>query len=275
MPEKSKTKSHGQGPFLSEDSTTCLDHFTPIVAGIPVTELEKFNADPTLVRKNVERGVEAVRPHLDHVHKALPLLDSKRFLELPSLLLALTFHYNNMVAVADPNEVAERQARLRPVRQWTLTFLEIMAEMGKIPSKPIENIRADSGPVDEANDGIAIAAQFEKHQAVLHNKHPFPPEMLKQLSEDGHYLAKVLTPKGTAPGQKSGQPTPDQLLRDRLWTEIVRRYDDLYQAGVAIWGPRNVDKHIPPLRARARLKSDKAADASAPAADPAKKPADG
>ncbi|MFO0587437.1 MAG: hypothetical protein U0441_07855 [Polyangiaceae bacterium] len=275
MPEKSKTKSAGQGPFLSEDSTTCLEHFSAIVANLPVNELEKFNADPNLVRKNVQRGVDAVQPHLDHVHKALPLLDTKRILELPSLILALAFHYNNMVVVADPNEVAERQARLRPVRRWTLTFLEIMAEMGKIPSKPIENIRADSGPVDEANDGIAIAAQFEKHATVLHNKHPFSPEMLKQLNEDGHYLARVLTPKGTAPEQKSNGPTPDQLLRDRLWTEVVARYDDLYQAGVAIWGRRGVDKHIPPLRARAQIKSDKATDAAAPAADQATKPAGG
>lgn len=275
MPEKSKNKAAGQGPFLSEDSIPCLNHFSPIVASIPVDQIETLNADPQLVRKNVQRGVDAVRPHLDRVHKALPLVDTNRLLEMPSLVLALAFHYNNMVAVADPNEVAERQARLRPVRRWTLTFLEIMAEMGEIPSKPIEAIRADTGPVDEANDGIAIVGQFKKHEAVLHNKHPFPAEMLKQLNEDGHYLAKVLTPKGTAPEQKSGELSPDQLLRDRLWTEIVSRYDDLYQAGVAIWGRRGVDKYVPPLRARSRNKGDKATDAAAPAADQGAKPAGG
>jgi hypothetical protein len=35
----------------------------------------------------------------------------------------------------------------------------------------------------------------------------------------------------------------------------VSRYDDLYQAGMAIWGRRGVDKHLPALRARAVTKA--------------------
>jgi hypothetical protein len=31
----------------------------------------------------------------------------------------------------------------------------------------------------------------------------------------------------------------------------MRRYDVLYMAGVALWGRRKVDEHIPPLRQRA------------------------
>jgi hypothetical protein len=43
---------------------------------------------------------------------------------------------------------------------------------------------------------------------------------------------------------------PDAVVRGQLWTELDRRHDELYKAGVILWGPRGVDDHIPALHAR-------------------------
>ena len=69
-------------------------------------------------------------------------------------------------------------------------------------------------------------------------------------------------PAGAVPGKT--ERNADTVLRDRLWTDLVSRYDDLYPAGVAIWGRRGVDDHIPALHSRATAL--KAAAAPAPAA---------
>ncbi len=253
MPDKLKAKPNPAAPFVSEDSESCVKHFSKVVESLPLDQLETLNADPAIVRVNVQRGVDEVRAHLDHVAKALPLLDANRFLELPSLVLALTFVNNRLFTPASPQEIAVRQATLRPSRRLTLAYLEIAAELKLVPSEPVAAIRADNGAIDEANDGIAIAAFFREKSAALAGKHPFPPEMLKKLDEDGHWLAKQLVPSDAL--RTKGETNPDAILRDRLWTEIVNRFDDLYQAGVAIWGRRGVDKHIPGLRARAVTKA--------------------
>lgn len=68
------------------------------------------------------------------------------------------------------------------------------------------------------------------------------------MGEDGQWLLEQLVPKGAKP-EKTG-PSEEVLVRDRLWTALNRRYDDLYKAGVEVWGRRHVDEHVPSLYAR-------------------------
>lgn len=263
MPDKSKSKPKNKpaAPFLSESSEVCFKHFSKIVTESPPAELEVWNADAEIVRVNVTRGVDAIRPHKDHITKALPLVSMDKLLELPSLALALGFAANKVSSPASPQDIKARQQRLRPVRSQTLRYLEIAAELGLVPADRVKSIRADQGAVDEARDAVAIVALFNERAAELKNKHPFTKASLEQLADDGNWLLAQLLPKGATP-QKAAQ-NDDALVRDRLWTELVARYDDLYQAGVAVWGRRGVDEHIPSLLSRAA--ASKAKDKGDPA----------
>ena len=234
--------------FVSEDSEACFQHFSPLVATIPEDAFERYTADPEIARVNLVRGVDVVRPHLDHVAKALPLVPVAELLELPSLALALGFAANRVFTPASRLEIRARQDSLRPLRSMTLLYLEIAAGLGLVPEDRVKKIRADRGPIDEARDGVAIVACFHEFAPKLANKHPFTVEALAKLAEDGNWLLKQLLPSGAT--AEKGATNPDTLARDRLWTEVVRRYDLLYQAGVAIWGRRGVDAHIPALQSR-------------------------
>ncbi len=251
MPDTSKTspKKKAAGPFLSEDADACLTHFSLVVAGIAEEELDPYNADPELVRVNLERGVKAIQPHVDTIREAMPKLPLDDVLELPSLVRALDLAASKVFTPASQQDIRARQARLRPVRRMGLKYLEIVAELDLVPAGPVAAIRANSGPIDEARDGVAISATFKEHAEVLENKHPFQQEQLDQLSADGNWLLGQLTPGSAAP--EKGERSPAALLRDRLWTEIQARYDNLYKAGMEVWGRRAVDDHIPALMSRA------------------------
>ena len=145
------------------------------------------------------------------------------------------------------------------MRSMTLLYLEIAADLDLVPKDRVRKIRADRGPVDEARDGVAIVACVNEFAPKLANKHPFTAEALAKLAEDGNWLLKQLLPSGATP--EKGATSQDTLVRDRLWTEVVRRYDLLYQAGVVIWGRRGVDAHLPALQSRVV--------AASPAAGPA------
>jgi len=245
--------------FVSEDSEACFKHFSPLVAATPEDALERYTADPEIVRVNLVRGVDAVRPHLDHIAKALPLVPTADLLELPSLALALGFAANRVSTPASRFEIRARQDSLRPMRSMTLLYLEVAADLGLVPKDRVKNIRAERGPIDEARDGVAIVACFHDNAKHLVNKHPFTNEALAKLAEDGNWLLKQLLPTGAT--AEKGATSPDTLVRDQLWTEVVRRYDLLYQAGMAVWGRRGVDAHIPALQSRV---------VTAPAAAPGK-----
>ena len=236
-------------PFLSEDSEACFKHFSALVAATPADALEPYNADPDIVRVNIVRAVDAVRGHLDHVAKALPLVNIAELLELPSLALAFGFGADKVFTAASRQEIRAHQATLRPARSLTLRYLEIVGELGLVPADHVQNIRAGKGALDEARDGVAVVATFNTYDKALAGKHPFTAETLAKLAEDGNWLIKALLPTGAKQG-KAGT-NPDVLVRDQLWTEVVRRYDVLYQAGMVIWGRRKVDAHLPALQTRA------------------------
>jgi hypothetical protein len=255
-------------PFLTEDSEAAFAHFAKKVEHLPAAELEHWNADAEIVRVNIVRAVDAIRPHLDRIAEELPRLKLHELLELPALALALGFAADKVVVPASKQEIKARQLRLRPVRSQGLRYLEIAAEKKLVPSERVRNIRAGTGPVDEARDGVAIVAVFREFSAALTNKHPFDDQEMQQLAEDGNWLLQQLRPTGALP--EKVEKSPEALVRDRLWTEVIRRFDELVKAGTVIWGPRAVDAHLPALLARAPSPAAQPAPATpeAPATTP-------
>lgn len=240
-------------PFITLDPSAAFDHFAPLVASLPESNLDPYNADPDLVRVNARRAADALASHWVHIEKALPLVSVSSLQEIPSLALALSFAAGKVVTPASPQEIRARQASLRPARRWTLAQLDIFVEMGLASPDRVRSIRADKGPVDEASDAIAIVALFRENAAAWNGKHPFDDVFLQKLADDGNWLLAELVPKGAKP-EKAAR-SDESLTRDRLWTELNRRYDDLYKAGVEVWGRRGVDAHIPSLFARQALRA--------------------
>lgn len=249
--------------FETTDPAAAFNHFAPLVANLPENELDVWNADADIVRVNARRAVDAFATHWAHIEQALPLLSVPKLKEIPSLALALAFAADRVFTPASPQEIRAHQLRLRPARRLALAQLDIFVEMGLVAADRVRAIRADRGPVDEANDAVAITALFRENAAAWQNKHPFHEAFLQQLTDDGQWLLGQLVPKGAHP-EKTG-PSDEVLVRNRLWTELNRRYDDLYKAGVEVWGRRQVDAHMPTLLSRVVAKSEtESAPAQAP-----------
>jgi len=246
MPSLPKKKA--QSYFDSADPSAAFDHFVPLVEDIAEADLDVWNADPEIVRVNARRAVEALSPHWERIEKALPLVSIPSLMEIPSLALALSFAAGRVFTPASPQEIRARQASLRPARRLALEQLDIFVELGVVSKDRVRAIRAGTGSVDEANDAVVIVALFREHAADFKNKHPFDEAFLQQLADDGHWLLGQLLPKGAKP-EKAGR-SDEALARDRLWTELNRRYDELYKAGVEVWGRRNVNEQLPSLLAR-------------------------
>jgi hypothetical protein len=239
-------------PFKTSDANEALRHFLPLVqAEVPADRAEVCRVGVEIVRTNVERGVEAIVPHLDRIRKKLPLCPIHQVLELPALALGFIAAAGRVIPPASEREIEVRMEKFRPMRELTLKQLEIHGELKLVPRQRVAAIRSGKGPLDSARDGVDIAGIFHEFEGMLAQKHPFSPEYLAEMAAHANWLLVQLKPKG-AQGKPS-ERSPEALVRDQFWTVITRRYDDLREAGVAAFGLRQLDDHVPPLGARIQM----------------------
>src|SRR5256885_2044662 len=92
-------------PFMTDDREAAFHHFQPIVSEIPKTDLERWNYSAELIRHNVGRAVDAIRPHLEELATKLVHVQMDQIAELPTLASALAFADSRVVAQASPKEI--------------------------------------------------------------------------------------------------------------------------------------------------------------------------
>ena len=237
-------------PFTTTDADAAYRHFLSEAQTIPADSAEVCRANVQIARVNVDRGVAAIAPHLEIVRRKLPECPIREVLELPALTLGLTVAAARVIPQASEGEIDARLLTFRPMRELTLQFLEICAELKLVPKTPVVKIRAGTGPLDGAQDGIAIAGMFHDRRAVLEGKHPFSAEYLEAMAEHANWLVRQIKPRGAA--ARPAEYSPEALIRDQFWTMINGRHERLREAGVVIFGLKRLDEVVPPLQSRTK-----------------------
>ncbi len=237
-----------RAPFVCTSAKECFEHFEPIARRAAPEDPEPCRLDVEIVRVNVNRGVEAIRPHLATVRQKLPQHDTAELLELHELALALLFAAGKVVRTSTAIGIDEHLTSLWPMREAGIKQLEVFSILGFIPKEIPTAIRRGKGSLDAARDAQAIVGVFHDHKAAFDGKHPFTPEQLRKLGEDGDWLVAALKPANAkgAPVERD----PAAVLRDQLFALVSARHDALREAGVVVFGLKNLDDHIPPLGAR-------------------------
>lgn len=235
-------------PFTTADADAAYRHFLPEAQTVPADSAEVCRANVQIARVNVDRGVASIVPHLEIVRRKLPECPTREVLELPALTLGLTVAAGRVIPQASEGEIDVRFATFRPMRELTLQFLEICAELKLVPKASVVKIRAGRGSLDGAQDGIAIAGMFHDRRAVLEGKHPFSAEYLEAMAEHANWLVRQIKPTGVV--ARPAEYSPEALIRDQFWTMVHGRHERLREAGVVIFGLKRLDEFVPPLQSR-------------------------
>lgn len=268
-----KVTQQERAPFTSTSAKACFEHFEPLARAVPQDDLEPCRLDVEIVRANVNRGIEAIRPELAVVRQKLPEHSIPDMLETHELSLALLFAAGKVIKSGGAGGIDERLATLRPMREAGVRQLEVFSILGLLPKEVPAAIRRGKGSLDAARDAQAIVGVFHDHKAAFEGKHPFTAEQLHKLGEDGDWLVAALKPTKakTAPVERD----PAAILRDQFFALLSQRHDALREAGVVVFGLKNLDDHIPPLGARTATPRTASATTKRGAATPAPAPAAG
>jgi hypothetical protein len=259
-------------PFLTEDPKAAFDHYSVLCPTFPDGSLKHLNVAPDLLVNNTKLGIDAWKPIQDEVVAQMPACPVNRFLELPSLSLAVLYASDKVVDQASTGEIASRLASVARLRTPMLDQLSVLASptVGLADPARVKAIRAGSGSLDKAHDAVNIAAYFAELGTAIEGKHPFTEGQLAQLAEDGQWLIQQLTPGQAVPAPAAADPAA--AMRDRLFTWLAARYDAFRAAAAVALGVADLDAHVPSLGTRVP-KPKKAAPAPGPAPTPAPPPA--
>jgi len=258
MPASNAKKKPEPTPFVTDDASKAFTHFLPLAEALPTDDVIIRGADVDIALVNIQRGVDAISSHVDTIRKQLPAIAVHELLELPALGLALVHADGRVGNAASTREIDAAFSRVGPLRELTLSFLEIAADLGLVQKDRVRAIRSGKGKIDVARDCIDIAGVFQEAETKLAGKHPFTTAQLDDLAKTGTWLVQTLKPGNTKKTKPARSAEAD--IRDRFWKLVEDRHDTLRTVGVTLFGIKRVDEYVPPLFSR--VSNAKAPEAS-------------
>lgn len=260
-----------EAAFKDEHPEQAFNHFRPLAEAVPAEDLTVFTGEPLVMRANVKQALAIVGPHLGKAVARLQTPHLREVFELPSLVMGLGFAAGRVpVAKLSAGDIERMLTEGGPWRELGLKYLEIVSHpfLGLLPRERVAKIRAGKGPLDKAEDFVALAGVFAEFKDNLAGKHPFPADKVNLLATLGGALVQQMR-HGRA-GREAPKRTQESILRDQMASLVVDRYDDLQVIAAVALGKRKADELLPALRSTAGVAMAEepepgAADAPGPA----------
>lgn len=230
--------------------------FLPLAQAVLQSEVRVFRGDPSLVYHNALEGVKNVTAHAPALRAQLPKEDFDRLASLPELVLALIFAVLHVEGTPEQPQTLRRDLEeARVLRRLLLKGFDALKEAGFFTQKEYDTIAAGKGPLDAANDCIALASKYRGKWSAIEKKTAVTPLQLARAAELGTKLqAHFKSARTRRSGAKDDAAAERMDVRDRLWTLITQVHDRLWSVGTLVYG-RSIDDYVPALQASRRVRT--------------------
>ncbi|UQA57643.1 hypothetical protein [Polyangium aurulentum] len=248
---------------ISIDAQKAYDKFLPEAQALAPQALIPYRLDPDLAVINVQTALPAILAKKADIVAHLPKVDLGALLALPELAIAVKFAALRAEQAA-PSEksISRNLAEARKIRRALLSVARGLAATGLVPDHEVDAIAAGKGNRDIAEDCVALADLYRKHEAAIAGKHAVGDADVEKAASVGSWLLATMRP-GNAPPEKAGPPPASVDARNRLATLLVQRHSELRKVVHYFHGEAYEDL-APSLQSR-RLERDKQ---DPPPADP-------
>lgn len=250
------------GAFVDTAPARCFEHFRPLAEAVPTDGLTPFRGAPLVMHGNVKRALVAVEPGLPVAAARLRAPRIQEVYELPSLVLGLQFAAGRVPGAAlSQGEVGALLAEQTPWRRLTMAYLDVVSDplIGLVPRDRVTKIREGNGPLDRAEDFVAIDGVFTEFAGALAGKHPFSAAQLARLADVGAALLQQMRP-GNAPKEERTRG-PEATLRDQFAALVTARFEHLLELATLGLGRAKAEAEVPALHATVRAPKAEAGEA--------------
>lgn len=223
----------------------------------PQGEVATFTGNAHVALQNARAGVAAVlaeRARIESDPEA-PEVDFVMVSATTRVAEALVFAANAASnAAAQRSETSAQLTRVYEIRDELLSNAVSLVKSKVIKGNDAEivaNIQKGKGPIDAAQDCIALAALFRRLAADIAGKSPITPARVQEAARMGSDALLVLAPDGVAVESGGEDPVAKAAeMRDRVAALLTRYYAYVGRVAGWLWG-FNLGDHVSPLRSRA------------------------
>ncbi len=234
-----------------------------------------YTGNAHVALQNARKGVAAVvaeRARIESDPKA-PKVDFASIAATVRVAEALVFAVTIVSNTsAEKREINALMSEVYETRDEILANAVSLVKSKVITGKDAEvvaNIAKGTGPVDAAQDCIALAALYRRIASSIAGKTPITAERVKRAAELGSEALATLTPSGVEVKRDANDPVARAAeMRDRIAVVLTRHYDEIARIGGWLWG-FDLAAHVPPLRSRTAAREEPVVTPSPAPAPPA------
>lgn len=226
------------------------------------SELTTFTGNALVVYRNVRNGVDAVLAQRAHIEAdpTAPKVDFARIEATVRDAEALVFAADAAsTAAAAKGVTAAKMVAVYKLRDMLLSNAVSLVKSNVIKGDDadlVAKIAKGRGPIDAAQDLVALAALFRRVAADIKGVSPVTPAMVQDAARLGSEALGMLSPRGVAPVSTEPDAAAQAAeMRDRMAALLRQSYAYVARIGGWLWG-HEVDAHVPLLRSRAVVSAE-------------------
>lgn len=223
--------------------------FLPAAQSLAAAAVKPYRLDADLAVVNAHTALAAILPFKTQIPQHLPKVDTQAILGIAELAVAVKFAALRAEQAAPTEKgIAEALKKARALRRALLSVAKGLAETGQLSHEEVEAIVRGTGNRDIAEDNVALADLFRKHEAKIAGKHPVTKEQIDEAATTGSWLLANMRTE-SSPTEKAGPKPAEVDTRDRLGTLLWNAHADLRKVAHYFYG-ETFDDLAPPLQSR-------------------------
>lgn len=216
---------------------------------LPASSVTPLRRKTSQIYQTVLDAVNKLSPHKDKLAEDLPNEDLTVLDSLPDLALGLVFAGLQVRRGGVDPTLQQALTDGRALRGVLLRGAHAAADAGIFAQADVDAVQKGRGPLDMANDLIALSSMFKGKKAALAGKSAITNAQVAKAAEVGAWLQANIKSAGSAKKTKAALAKAADV-RDRFGALVAQGYERLWVMGVVVWG-YEVGGHVRPLLGRA------------------------
>lgn len=252
------------GPAQSVDQAeAAYARIEPEILQMDEAEVGRANAEVPYAVSIVLGALVNVETLREAMISSLSLPPLEELSKVRDYALATLFAHLQIMPTRIQAQLALLREEAAPLRERLLISAEALAHFGLFDPDEVAHIRAGTGPLDAAEDLVALVGLFRRHWSVVSGKTAVTEAELTRAGELGPQILEALGNKTV--GRVGRDDAIDWAARrNRAFRLLVRCYDEIRRAVTYVrWRQGDSDRFAPTLYQRRRTRA-----ATAPAANP-------
>jgi hypothetical protein len=235
-----------------EEAAQAYAKHLPLARALRPDDIVPYRIDAALALANVHLALPLLLAKKDLLAEHLPKVDAALLLALPEIALATQYAAQQAQNARPADQLlGPKLAEGWQLRALLLGAARMLASAGLFKQADVDAIAAGRGQRDMAQDCLALAELFHRHESTIAGKHPLDPAQIHEAAAVGSWLVANLRPPNA--------PAEENEIRDRMGSLLLQQFQMLEKVIHYFYG-KDWESLMPSLQSPLVKRSEESAE---------------